>query len=161
MSETGFTALAGAPNTLDADFEATMSFRSSADAVFDAITTSLDLSNWWMQASGFGLAGGELTFVFGDDSLVIRVDKAERPSVVQWTAIAISSEPLQDWVGTTIGFEVSSNEHGGSQLQFRHTGMSPRLECFDTCSMGWRRHLASLVRYVDSGQGDPFGSTSA
>ncbi|HVA89775.1 MAG TPA: SRPBCC domain-containing protein [Chloroflexota bacterium] len=142
----------------DTDFEATMSFKSSADAVFDALTTPSGLANWWTKVSGSGLEGGELRFMFGDDPLSMRVDKAERPSVVRWTALAF--EPLPDWEGTTISFDVSPNEHGGSRLHFQHTGMTPRLECFNTCSKGWEQYLASLVDYVDSGQGNPFGSTS-
>lgn len=41
------------------------------------------LTAWWTNASGSGLAGGELRFMFGDDALVIRVDEAERPSAVR------------------------------------------------------------------------------
>jgi hypothetical protein len=86
-------------------------------------------------------------------AVVMRVDKAARPSVVRWTALAF--EPLPDWAGTTISFDVSPNENGGSRLHFRHTGMTPRVECFNDCSLGWRNYLASLVAYVDLGQGNP------
>jgi len=162
MTDTGFTSSAGASSVLDADFEATMSFQAPADAVFDALTTPSSLVRWWTSwttISGSGLAGGELTFVFGDDRLVMRVDQAERPSVVRWTALA-SFEPVQDWVGTTISFDVSPTETGGSRLHFRHRGLTPRLECFNTCRKGWEQYLPSLVDYVDSGQGNPIGSSS-
>jgi len=158
MTDTGFTSSSEAPSTLDADFEATMSFKAPEDAVFEALTTPSGLASWWTKVSGSGLAGGELTFLFGDDPLVMRVDKAERPSVVRWTALAF--EPLPDWVGTSMSFDVSPHGRGGSRLRFRHTGMTPRLECFSSCSKGWEQYLASLVDYVDSGQGNPFGSTS-
>jgi len=154
MTDTGFTSTLEAPSTPDADFEATVSFTSSADAVFDALTTPAGLTGWWMKASGSGLAGGELTFVYDNGSVVMRVDTAERPSVVRWTVLA-ASEPFGDWVGTTISFDVSPNENGGSRLHFRHTGLTPQLECFDTCSAGWNQSLLSLVNYVDSGKGGP------
>ena len=78
MTDTGFTSTLAAPSALDADFEATVSFTSPADAVFDALTTLAGLTGWWMKASGSGLAGGELTFVYDNDdnhSAVMRVDR--------------------------------------------------------------------------------------
>lgn len=153
MTDTGFTSTLEAPSALDADFEATVSFTSPAGAVFEALTTPSGLTGWWMKASGSGLAGGEMTFVYDGGSVIMRVDRAERPSVVRWTVLAASE--VKDWVGTTISFDVSPNESGGSRLHFRHTGLTPQLECFDTCSAGWNSSLASLVNYVDPGKGSP------
>ncbi|MGI8689070.1 MAG: SRPBCC family protein, partial [Thermomicrobiales bacterium] len=157
MTDTGFTSLLEAPGTMDADFEATVSFTSPADAVFDALTTPSGLTGWWMKASGSGLAGGELTFVNDDNSVVVRVDTAERPSVVRWTVLAAFG-PFEDWLGMTISFDVSPDEGGGARLHFRHTGLTPQLECFDTCSAGWNHYLPRLVAYVDSGRGNPVAS---
>jgi uncharacterized protein YndB with AHSA1/START domain len=157
MADTGFTSTLEAPSALDADFEATVSFTSSADAVFDALATPSGLTGWWMKASGSGLAGGALTFVYDNDdnhSVVMRVDTAERPSVVRWTVLA-ASEPFGDWVGTTISFDISPNESGGSRLHLRHTGLTPQIECFDTCMAGWNSSLASLVNYVGPGKSSP------
>jgi uncharacterized protein YndB with AHSA1/START domain len=159
MTDTAITPSSQAPSTLEADFASTVSLSASADVVFDALTTPSALTAWWTNASGSGLAGGELRFMFGDDALVIRVDEAERPSAVRWTALV--SEPLPDWEATTISFDVSPNQNGGSRLDFRHTGMTPQLECYNACSKGWEQYLASLADYLDSGKGDPFGSTSA
>ena len=38
-------------------------------------------------------------------------------------------------------------------LYFRHEGLTPELECFDMCHEGWTHYLASLVSYVETGQG--------
>lgn len=158
MTDTTFTtSLLETPATLDTDFAAILSFNAPADAVFAVLTTPSDLARWWTNVSGSGLAGGELTFVFGNDPLVMRVDEAKRPSVVRWTPLAFA--PLPDWVGTTISFNVSPNETGGSRLHFRHRGLTPQLECFNECSKGWGQCLASLVDYVDAGEGNPSVST--
>lgn len=157
MTDAGFTSTLAAPSTLDTDFEATVSFTSPADAIFDALTTPAGLTGWWMKASGSSLTGGELTFVYDNDdnhSVVMRVDEAARPSVVRWTVLA-ASEPFGDWVGTTISFDISPNESGGSRLHLQHTGLTPQLECFDTCRAGWNQSLSSLVNYVDSGKDSP------
>jgi uncharacterized protein YndB with AHSA1/START domain len=160
MTDTGFSPSPAESSTPDAGYESTVILKAAADAVFDALTTPSGLQAWWCPSvSGSGLEGGELTFLFGDDPLVMRVDKAERSSVVRWTALAF--EPLPDWVGTTISFDVSPDENGGSRLRFRHTGMTPQLECFDFCTKSWENYLVSLVDYLDSGKGSPFGSDSA
>ena len=85
---------------------------------------------------------------------VSRVDEATPCSKVCWTVTVC--EPLADWVGTTINFELFSTAEGGTRLQFRHAGLTPQLECFDSCSAGWRQFLRSLINYVDEGQGSPF-----
>jgi uncharacterized protein YndB with AHSA1/START domain len=126
MTDNGFTPSSAASSTQDADFESTMTFKAPSDDVFEALTTPAGLTGWWTNVSGSGLEGGELTLVFGDDPLVMRVDTAERPSTVRWTALAF--EPLPDWAGTSISFDVTPIETGGSRLHFRHTGMTPRLE---------------------------------
>ena len=158
MARTTLTASSGAPVAPDADFETTLTLQASPDSVFDALTTTTGLSGWWTRVTGSGLAGGELTFTF-DVPLTISVDQAERPGRVRWTAVGF--EPLPDWAGTTINFDVTPIAGGGSQLQFRHTGLTPHLECFDECSSGWTHYLASLVAYVESGHGHPFEPASA
>ena len=40
-------------------------------------------------------------------------------------------------------------------LYFRHQGLTPELECFDMCHEGWTHYLASLVSYVETGEGQP------
>jgi uncharacterized protein YndB with AHSA1/START domain len=137
----------------DADFESTKHFASSPDAVFDALASAAGVSGWWVPASGSGSTGGELRFDFGEGSLVARVDEATRPTRVQWSPLVCDVEP--NWVGTKIIFEISQADGGGSTLHFRHAGLTPRLECYDMCHLGWTTYLASLVDYVDHGQGHP------
>jgi len=141
-----------AVETAQQDFEISKSFKKPVDAVFAALTTSADLTNWWTRASGSGATGGELTFFFGDSQVVMRVDNAERASSVKWTVLV--SEPLPDWEGTTLNFELNPNESGGSVVRFRHAGLA-QLECFEQCSSSWTQFLGSLVDFVDTGQGDP------
>src|SRR5450759_662125 len=142
MTDTGFTPSPAASGAPDADFESAVTLTSPPAAVFDALTTTAGLSGWWCPSvSGSGLQGGELTFLFGNDPLVMRVDAAARPSAVRWTALAF--EPLPDWVGTTISFDVTPAENGGSRVRFRHTGMTPRLDCYSFCSQSWQGYLAS------------------
>ena len=138
---------------LDTDYQSQLTLTASPGAVFDALTTTEGLSAWWTPTTGNGLAGGELTFSFGPGSTaVMRVDKAERGVGVQWTNVACM---MDDWVGTTLHFDIEALPTGGTELRFRHAGLTPRLECFTDCQSGWDHFIPSLGAYVETGVGNP------
>ena len=138
---------------LDQDYESQLTLEASADAVFDALTTVEGLAAWWTPVTGDGLAGGELTFSFGPEAqAVMRVDAAERGVGVSWTSVACVQE---DWVGTTLHFDLGAAPEGGTELHFRHAGLTPRLECFTDCKSGWDHFIPSLRAYVETGVGNP------
>ena len=101
-----------------------------------------------------GAAGGEITLDFGGQTR-IRVDEADRPARVRWTVLV--SEPLPDWAGTTITFDITPAADGGTVLHFTHHGLTPQLECFSMCSAAWTQYLASLADYADRDGGTAFG----
>jgi uncharacterized protein YndB with AHSA1/START domain len=134
------------------DFRATKTFAADPDAVFSALTDVDALTGWWSPAGGGAEAGDTLRFLMGDQEVVMRVDEADRPSRVRWSVLAC--EPVPDWVGTTITFDLAATS-SGSELRFRHHGLNPTLECFEMCHAGWTYYLASLVDFVDHGSGRP------
>ena len=138
--------------TITEDFQSTKTFTSSPDAVFSALTDIDALTGWWVPAAG-GASGGEtLRFLFGDRELVSQVVQAERPTRVRWDVSVC--EPVPDWVGTSIIFELAPLRIG-TELHFRHEGLNAGLECFSECQAGWTYYLSSLVEYVDQGAGTP------
>jgi uncharacterized protein YndB with AHSA1/START domain len=139
------------------DYQVRLTLQASVDDVFEALTTLEALSEWWTPAEGSGLAGGELTFTFGPGSTaVMRVDSAERGVGVVWTTIACM---MDDWVGTSIHFDLTPSPAGGTELEFRHVGLTPRLECYYDCKSGWDHFIPTSLRdYVEMGAGHPNGS---
>lgn len=136
------------------DYQATLNITAPPSVVFAALTTLDGLGGWWTDATGDGGPGGELRFFFGDDvPAIMRVDEARPTSLVQWTCLGY--ETLPDWAGTTITFRVSPRSDGGSELAFRHRGLTPQVECFAMCRDGWDHFLPSLRAYVETGQGNP------
>jgi uncharacterized protein YndB with AHSA1/START domain len=147
-----YTAIEGIEG-LDQDYQSRLMLAASADAVFDALTTVEGLAAWWTPVTGDGLAGGLLTFSFGPASqAVMRVDAAERGAGVRWTNLACQ---VEDWVGTTLHFDIEATPEGGTELRFRHAGLTPRLECFSDCESGWDHFIPSLRAYVETGAGNP------
>lgn len=145
-----------APADAGSDYQNTLHVKAPPEAVFQALTTAAGLSAWWTRAVGFGDAGGELEFFFGDsEPLVMHVEEAV-PTSVAWTVKECSFLP--DWIGTRPTFTIAPHGDGQSVVMFRHIGLTPELECIDMCTRGWNHFIASLGEYVEQGHGNPLGS---
>ena len=140
------------PTTTADDFRSTKTFAAAPDAVYSALTDIDALTGWWSPAGGGAEAGETLRFLMGDQEVVMLVDEADRPSRVRWSVLVC--EPVPDWVGTSITFDLEP-VGTGTELLFHHHGLNPSLECFEMCMVGWNEHLPSLVEYVDRGAGNP------
>jgi hypothetical protein len=95
-----------------------------------------------------------ITFDSIENPLVLQVKQATRASTVTWDVESCAFLP--DWVGTTPAFTLSRSSAGGCDLEFRHEGLSPQLECYDMCQTGWDQYLPSLRAYLETGTGHPF-----
>jgi uncharacterized protein YndB with AHSA1/START domain len=127
------------------------------DRVFGALTTVDGLAGWWTPAvSGKADPGGEITFSFGDERIVMWVDEVERPRRVAWSCRRHTKFP--DWDGTRLTFDLhpASEDHSSTSLVFEHAGLVPKLDCFSLCSAGWDHYLASLAAYAAGGRGVPW-----
>jgi uncharacterized protein YndB with AHSA1/START domain len=143
-----------------ADYTATFTTENPPEAVFDALTTTQGLAAWWTPVSGDGTKGGELRFHMQSPlgPLVIRVHTAQPSRLVVWDVVSCPFVP--DWDATTIAFDLGRDDHGGSDVFFRHHGLTAELECFAMCRQGWDHFLPSLRQYVDTGTGNPRGSAA-
>jgi uncharacterized protein YndB with AHSA1/START domain len=142
---------------LGPDYACRVAFARDRERVFDAIATLEGLGGWWTPlVCGSAAEGQEMRFDFEgmDEHIRMRVDRLERPKSVAWTCIAHSS--LDDWAGTKITFDLVPRGKEGTELHFRHVGLEPDLECYESCEAGWDHFLRSLARYVDQGRGTPF-----
>lgn len=156
MAQTGHPT--ATPARASADYEKTLRVLAHPAALFDALTTLSGLAGWWTDVTGSGTAGGELRFVFDTpEALVVQVVEASRPTSVQWTVIGYNVLP--EWAGTRPTFTITP-VGGGSELQFRHYGLTAELDCIDQCTRGWDHFLNSLRAFVETGHGMPFGGSA-
>lgn len=115
-----------------------------ADVLAD-LTTLDGLARWWTpDVTGSPAPGGELTFRFGRGPTVMRVEHVDPAGLVVWSCTACDA--FDDWVGTTLWFDVRPRTGGGSVLAFRHVGLTPELPCFTTCRPRWEHHLRNLMK---------------
>jgi uncharacterized protein YndB with AHSA1/START domain len=127
------------------------------ERVYEAIATIEGLRGWWTPITGGSAAvGGELRFEFRglDECIIMRVDRSDRPRSVHWTCTLHTEIP--EWVGTRIEFELRNTGPQACELQFRHVGLIPELQCYPDCELGWDHFLGSLAALAETGRGSPF-----
>ncbi len=135
------------------DFESVKTFEAAPGTVLAALTSDEAISGWWGVTVGTPRQGQRFEVGFGSEKGIEMEALADGPSLVEWFVHASPFTP--EWHGTTIAFELTAAGEG-TELRFAHKGLTPQLECFDMCHEGWTHYLASLVDYVDRGEGEPY-----
>ncbi|MDT0156208.1 SRPBCC domain-containing protein [Microbacterium sp. ARD32] len=143
--------------TAAADYTFSYEVPQSPREVYDAV---VDVRGWWSQRiTGDTDRLGEFVYeVPGIHRTRARITDLAPGRRVVWRVIEnwFASDPdVDEWAGTDIVFDIAPTE-GGSRLTFTHLGLTPELDCFDRCSVGWSRHaLESLRKLITTGTGAP------
>jgi uncharacterized protein YndB with AHSA1/START domain len=129
-----------ATSTPTEDCTAVMNLPASPVTVSALFTSAVGVSRWWGSTEGDGAVGGTLVTSFGDHGVnAMRVLEAG-PTRVVWESIAPDGATptghTQEWLGTTIEFDIVPADTG-SELRFGHAGLTPQLECLDSCVATW------------------------
>ena len=123
--------------------------------VFEAVATKEGLCEWWTRdgVRGESSEGSRLQFFFGqpEPAAVMEVARLEPLGSVSWDCVA----GHDDWVGTTIGFDLSERD-GETAVLFSHAGWREPVEFMAHCSARWAYFLLSLKSYLETGKGTPF-----
>lgn len=131
---------------------------ASREKVYESLTTVEGLSNWWTQDCRRDKEG-RLRFAFGQTFNLMEVESVEPGVRVSWRCVDqdhVGQQNPREWVGTRLDFQLSETS-GGTLIQFAHHGLTPNLECYEVCEMGWTHFLAtSLKSALESGTGQPF-----
>jgi len=128
---------------------------ASREKVFTAISTIEGLTNWWtVQTEGDAALNGNIQFDFGTfKGPSMKVIEMTPNKKLVWECVA--SE--HGWVGNTFVFELDEND-SKTRVRFSHNGWEEQGDFYAICSFSWGRYLQSLRRYVETGNGEAFGS---
>lgn len=142
--------------TTTGDYATRVHISASPERVYEVLTSAEALASWWAPATGSGTAGGELRITFAgfEDPVIIKVKQATRPAAVGWEVESTTIFP--EWPGTTMSFTLTGSGQGGCDVEFRHHGLTPQLDCYEMCRTGWDQYLPSLRDYIDTGTGHPY-----
>lgn len=141
------------------DFTAVLNLPARPDTVAALFTSAAGVSRWWGPTEGDAAVGGTLVTSFGAYGVnAMRVLEAG-PTRVVWESIAPEgSAPTGhtlEWLGTTVQFDIVP-AGTGTQLHFRHAGLTPQLACWDACVAGWTQFMSSIQTFAETGTGNPF-----
>ncbi|MGH9061288.1 MAG: SRPBCC family protein [Acidimicrobiales bacterium] len=143
------------------DFTAVLNLPASPDTVLALVTSAAGVSRWWGPTEGDGAVGGTLVVSFGEyGANAMRVLEVGSTRVVWGSIVAPGTTPTGhtlEWLGTTMEFDIVP-ARPGTELRFRHAGLTPQLECYDACDTAWTQFLASIQTYAETGIGTPFGA---
>ncbi|OYU79694.1 MAG: ATPase [Flavobacterium sp. BFFFF1] len=130
------------------DFIYTIKSDKKASQVFKAIA---DVRSWWVGYYGEEIigntenAGDEFDFTAGGDVHFSRQKLIEvvPDKKVVWliTDSAFNYvEKADEWKGTHVIFDIVE-EGGQTVLTFTHKGLTPKLECYNSCVPAWSQYL--------------------
>ena len=131
--------------------------KSSAEDVFEALSTIKGLSNWWTEETeGDEQVGGKITFTFRTETgdikgqMAMEVQELNPQKNIRWRCISGPDE----WMGTEITFDLSQQDDQIIVI-FGHRNWKEQIEFTAHCSMKWAVFLLSLREYVETGKGKP------
>lgn len=123
---------------------------ASAARVYDALTTTRGLSDWWTADTSTD-ADGTILFRFGEvGGFDVRVVELQQDKRVVWEIVDGPAE----WVATTVSFDLRQ-DGDWTILLFRHAGWREPVEFMSHCSTKWATFLMSLKSLVETGTGAP------
>ncbi|ATP56513.1 ATPase [Pedobacter ginsengisoli] len=123
------------------------------ETVYGALTTQKGLAGWWTpETIAKPEVGSVSRFAFGPTYFKeIEVTELKPYGSIKWLCLKAHEE----WVGTTITFELEPNRKGSSLL-FHHDGWAECTPEFAACSFDWALFLRSLKLLCETGKGLPY-----
>lgn len=133
------------------DFTTTLLVDQTPTQVFNAINNP---RNWWSGTIDGNSAklNDEFNYRYKDlhfsKQRVIEMIPEQKVVWLVTESLINYTEDKSEWTGTKISFEITK-QNNKTQLHFTHVGLTPHIECFDSCSSSWsqliREGLYSLI----------------
>ncbi len=141
------------------DFTIAFTVDNTPEEVFAAIT---DVRAWWSEALVGETAKQGDTFRFevpGVHRTTQTVTEAVPGRKVVWHVTdgwIGYVDDKSEWNNTDIVFDITRAD-GPTLVRFTHLGLTPAVECYETCSSAWSAYmLGSLRDLITTGKGDPY-----
>ena len=139
------------------NFHRVVSVNASSEKAMKKIS---EVNHWW--AKNFkGKAeksGDTFTVLFGETFVDFQISELVPNKKVVWKVTDCNLDWInnkKEWNNTEVVFEISEKENG-AQIDFTHIGLTPGVECYNDCEVGWNGHITnSLVKLINEGKGMP------
>ncbi len=117
-----------------------------------ALTDDTAITQWWTSATRSERHGDDVRLFMGNGDTLVDFT-VEHPVGTDDVAWNVTACVLSDWIGTKPTFSVRRNDEGSCDIEFRHVGLGPALECYDQCRAGWDHFMPSLNQFLETGEG--------
>ena len=124
-------------------------------AAYEAVATTQGVNGWWSNHTHgpdgvgstmqVGLPDAPMTFDF-------EVTEDAPQSRVRWRCLAGPPE----WLGTDIGFDVQTDDHGQTSVLFSHDGWKTTQESFPFIAYSWAQILPRLKQHAEGRGPNPY-----
>jgi uncharacterized protein YndB with AHSA1/START domain len=131
-----------------------LSISASIQSVYEALTTSMGIRNWWTDNADLDeTIGGNGIFRFHYEHTVETVVEIIqlKKFLICWRVLT-SFRPEQE--GTIIMFQLHPQK-SHIMLHFSQSGFVAEDETYAMMNTGWAYYLVSLKQYVETGKGAP------
>jgi Activator of Hsp90 ATPase homolog 1-like protein len=139
------------------DFNSSISANISAG---EAVKKISHLPDWWgVQFTGSSeKQNDQFTIKMGGDSFFnFTVTELIPGKRVVWLVTDCNMPWYSDkkeWANTKLIFDLCEN-NGVTEVNFKHEGLTPDIECYKDCERGWTHWIkTSLFSYFTTGKGD-------
>lgn len=142
------------------DYSIVFEVDAKPDRVFKAI--SKELTQWWgKQNKAIDIDTTKFKVSWGEPWYAFKILEYHENSLMIWECIDANQKIAglknieKEWVETKIHWMLTDLTHGGTEIKFKHVGLTPALICFDFCSSSWEHFLTeSLVNYIENQRKD-------
>jgi uncharacterized protein YndB with AHSA1/START domain len=127
---------------------------TSPDKVFNGVSTTKGLDNWWTKTcQASPKAGGIYTLDFGPGytwKAIVTKFEANREFELQMT------EADPDWLKARVGFLLRDKGNNLTEVDFYHKGWPTANEHYKISCYCWAMYLRILKRYLEFGEQVPY-----
>jgi hypothetical protein len=134
--------------TMAADFTFKITTNQTPEHVFRTVQ---DVRSWWSGFHSEEFVGNtkelhdEFTFLAGDGAHYSRqrlIEVIPNQRIVWLITEGELSfiDQKDEWVGTKVIFDIAEKD-GKTELTFTHEGLTPEIECYDSCAPAWNMYL--------------------
>jgi len=119
-----------------ADLNHVVPIDAPPEKVYAAVATQAGMRSWWTGDTQMDArAGGKAEFGFNNRGVIFRMT-IEKLEPGRCMIMRCHGDP-DDWNGTTLRWDISANDSGGSTLKFVHSGWRAMTDFCASCNTMW------------------------
>lgn len=142
-------------------YEKSVEIKANSLGLFKALTERID--EWWGEVDQQPNAlEQEFKVSFGEAYWRFKVTTLEVGTRIIWECIESNQVHAglkgirEEWLGTTLHWEMASIDASHTKLHFRHEGLIPSFNCYEVCADAWSFFIGtSLKQLIEKGLGKP------